>query len=162
MVFLESIFKKLVSVAAAIGVGSLVALMILTVVTVTFRAIGIAFPGTYVLAELLLIPTVTFALAYTAWENAHTRVEILTKIFTTRIEGWSNGLTLLGGTVFWGFVAYAAIEEAIRRGRQGEITPLLDIPVAPFRWLMVVAVCLMIAVCILRAIQFIAGLEARK
>lgn len=162
MIFIESIFKKLVSLAAAIGVASLVALMILTVVTVTFRAIGIAFPGTYVLAELLLIPTVTFALAYAAWENAHTRVEILTKIFPNRIEGLSNGLMLLSGTVFWGFVAYAAIEEALRRGRQGEVTPLLDIPVAPFRWLMVVAICLMICICILRAIQFIAGVEARK
>jgi hypothetical protein len=61
--------------------------------------------------------------------------------------------------VFWGVVAYAAVEEALRRGRQGETTPLLDIPVAPFRWLMVSALCLMIGVCLLRAVQTMTGRE---
>lgn len=159
MGIIEAVLKRLVGLAAALGVASLVALMALTVVTVTFRAIGIAFPGTYVLAELLLIPTVCFALAYAAWDNAHTRVELLTNTFRKRASGWSQGLMLMAGTVFWGFVAYAAIEEALRRGRQGEVTPLLDIPVAPFRWLMVAALLLMIAVCLLRAVQSMAGRE---
>ena len=158
----ETLLGALVRLAAALGVLSLVALMGLTVVTVTFRAIGIAFPGTYVLAELLLIPTVSFALAYAAWDRAHTRVELLTQSFGPRLAGLSQGATLLLGTVFWGFVAWAGIEEALRRGRQGEATPLLDIPVAPFRWLMVSALCLLIAVCILRAIQAMTGRETRQ
>lgn len=162
MTRLETLLGALVRVAAGIGVASLLALMALTVVTVAFRAIGIAFPGTYVLAELLLIPAVSFALAYAAWDRAHTRVEILTQVFPWRLAGVFHGLMLLLGTVFWGFVAWAAIREAIRRGRQGEMTPLLDIPVAPFRWLMVAALCLMIAVCVLRAAQSIAGREPRE
>lgn len=152
----------LVRVAALIGVATLGALMVLTVVTVVFRAVGIAFPGTYVLAELLLIPTVTFAVAFAAWEGTHTRVELLTGRLRARQARWSNGLMLLAGTGFWGFVAYAAVEEALRRGRQGEVTPLLDIPVAPFRWLMVSAICLLIAVCLLRAAQLLTGREPRK
>lgn len=162
MTALENILRMIVRVAAVIGVVSLLALMVLTVVTVVFRAIGIAFPGTYVLSELLLIPTVTFALAYAAWEGAHTKVEILTQLFKKRTASISNGLMLLAGTGFWGFVAFAAIEEAIRRGRQGEITPLLDIPVAPFRWIMVCAICLMIAICVLRALQLLLNKEVRK
>lgn len=162
MTAIETILRILVRISAAIGVASLLALMALTVVTVTFRAIGIAFPGTYVLAELLLIPTVTFALAYAAWEGAHTKVELLIQTFTKCLSDGSNGLMLLTGTVFWVFVAMAAIEEAIRRGRQGEMTPLLDIPVAPFRWIMVSAICLMIAICLLRALQFLTGREASK
>ena len=46
----ERILGRIVSVAALFGVAALVALMALTVVTVTFRAMSIAFPGTYVLA----------------------------------------------------------------------------------------------------------------
>ena len=63
----ETLLRWMVRLAAALGVLSLVALMGLTVVTVVFRAVGIAFPGTYVLAELLLIPTVSCALAFAAW-----------------------------------------------------------------------------------------------
>lgn len=155
----ETGLRFLVRLAAGIGVASLVALMALTVVTVTFRAIGIAFPGTYVLAELLLIPAVSFALAYAAWDDAHTRVDLLLNQLGKTVRSRATGATLLLGTVFWGFVAWAAIEEALRRGRQGETTPLLDIPVAPFRWLMVAALCLMIAVCVLRGAQALFGRE---
>jgi len=158
----EKLLGVIVRGAAVLGVLSLMALMALTVVTVTFRALGIAFPGTYVLAELLLIPTVSCALVFAAWQDAHTRVELLVQRFSRRLSGISQGLTLLAGTVFWCFVLYAGIEEALRRGRQGEVTPLLEIPVAPFRWLMVTAIAVLIAVCVLAATRLIAGWEARK
>ncbi|SMH39030.1 TRAP transporter small permease [Maritimibacter sp. HL-12] len=158
----ERFLGVIVQGAAVLGIVSLLALMALTVVTVTFRAIGIAFPGTYVLAELLLIPTVSCALVFAAREDAHTRVDLLVQSFNRRLSGLSKGLTLLAGTVFWGFVLYAGIEEALRRGKQGEVTPLLDIPVAPFRWLMVTAIAVLIAVCVLGATRLIAGWEARK
>ena len=67
-----------------------------------------------------------------------------------------------GGTVFWGIVAFAGIEEALRRGRQGETSPILDVPVAPFRWLMVAAIVLMIMVLLLRAAQEVSGTEAKE
>lgn len=147
----------LTGAAALLGILALISLMVLTVVTVTFRAIGIAFPGTYVLAEILLIPAVSFALAYAGWEQAHTRVELLTQTFPTRIAQISTGAMLLVGTAFWGFVAWAGIREALRHGAQGEVTPLLDIPVAPFRWTMVAAIVLLIAVCLYRAWQYLTG-----
>lgn len=159
---LETFLSWIVRGAAALGVLSLLALMALTVVTVTFRAIGIAFPGTYVLAELLLIPTVSLALAFAAWDGAHTKVELLVQSLRPRVADVSQGLMLLTGTGFWIFVAYAGVEEALRRGRQGEITPLLDIPVAPFRWVMISAICLLIAVCVLRGVQLLARREPRS
>lgn len=159
---IERILGYAVRGAAGFGVLSLLALMALTVVTVTFRALGIAFPGTYVLAELLLIPTVCCALAFAAWENAHTKVELLVQTFRPRMAGVSDGLMLLAGTAFWGFVLYAGVTEALKRGRQGETTPLLDIPVAPFRWLMVAAFALLIAVCLLRGWQLLTQREMRK
>ncbi|MCO6381575.1 MAG: TRAP transporter small permease [Vannielia sp.] len=155
----ERILGRIVAVAALIGVASLVALMALTVVTVTFRAISVAFPGTYVLAELLLIPAVAFSLTYAAWCGAHTRVELLTDRLPRRISGPLNGLMLAAGCGFWGFVAFSAYEDALKHGAQGEVTPLLDIPVAPFRWLMVVALGLLIVVLLFRALQAALGQE---
>jgi TRAP-type C4-dicarboxylate transport system permease small subunit len=128
---------------------------------VTFRFVGIAFPGTYVLAELLIIPAVTLSLAYAAWEGAHTRVELLTQTLPRRAAGWLKGAMLTLGSLFWGFVAWAGYEEALRHGAQGERTPLLDIPVAPFRWLMVAAIVLMIAAVLFRAAQAASGEDDR-
>lgn len=155
----ERILGRIVSVAPLFGVAALVALMALTVVTVTFRAMSIAFPGTYVLAELLLIPAVAFSLTYAAWRGAHTRVELLTDRLPRRVSGPLTGLMMALGCGFWGFVLFAAYEEAVKRGAQGERTPLLDIPVAPFRWLMVAALGLLIVVILFRALQAALGEE---
>ncbi len=152
----------LVRVAAFIGVLSLVALMALTVVTVGFRAVRIAFPGTYVLAELLLIPAVCCALAYAAWTGAHTRVELLTQTFPKRVAQIVHGIVLLLSLGFWGIVAYAALEEVLRRSAQGETSPILDIPVAPFRWIMFAGIVLVIAVILLRAVQSLLGKDVTE
>lgn len=151
------ILGAVVGAAATLGVLSIVALVCLTVTTVTFRFLGIAFPGTYVLAELLIIPAVTLSLAYAGWEGAHTRVEILTKLLPRRIARPLDAAMLALGSAFWGMVAYAGVEEALRRGPQGERTALLDIPVAPFRWLMVGAIVLLIVVLLYRAAGTLRG-----
>ncbi len=151
----------LVRLAAIIGTLSVAALMCLTVVTVTFRFLGIAFPGTYVLAELLIMPAVTFALAYTAWAGAHTKVDLLTNTLPRRIADPLVGVMLAIGAGFWGMVATAGVEEVLRRQAQGETTPFLDIPVAPFRWMMVGAVSLLVAVLLYRAVETALGRESR-
>ncbi|MBF9030943.1 TRAP transporter small permease subunit [Rhodobacterales bacterium HKCCE3408] len=155
----ERLLGWLVGLAAILGTLAIAALVGLTVVTVTFRFVGIAFPGTYVLAELLIIPAVTFSLAYAAWANAHTRVDLLTDRLAPRIRGPLMGAMLAIGAAFWGMVALAAIDEAIRRASQNETTAILDIPVAPFRWLMIAAIALLILVLLFRAVQAAIGQE---
>lgn len=158
----ENILGMIVRVSAFAGVLSLFTMMAITVVTVIFRATGIAFPGTYVLSELLLIPTVSFALVFAGWMGAHTRVELLTSKMPKQLATIAKGTTLLLGVVFWGFVAFATFEEVIRRSAQGEVSPILNIPVAPFRWIMFSAILLLIAVIVLRSVQEFTGNEKSK
>lgn len=162
MDIIERVLGHLVGLAALVGALAIAALVALTVVTVTFRSVGIAFPGTYVLAELLIIPAVVFSLAYAAWSGVHTRVDILTGRFPPRIRGPVTGAMLAVGAAFWGMVALSAIEEAIRRAAQNEATEILDIPVAPFRWMMISALILLIAVLLLRAVQDALGREGEQ
>ena len=159
MKLVEQFLGRLAGLAAFIGAAAIAALVCLTVVTVTFRFLGIAFPGTYVLAELLIIPAVVFSLAYAGWSGVHTRVDILTGAMPKRVRGPLMGVMLAIGAGFWGMVALSAIEEAQRRGPQNEMTELLDIPVAPFRWLMIAAIVLLIAILLLRAVQTALGRE---
>ena len=156
---IERWLGRIVALAAVLGVAAISALVALTVVTVTFRFLGVAFPGTYVLAELLIIPAVTLSLVYAAWSGAHTRVELLTQRLPPRVAGPLGGAMLAVGSAFWGLVAFAGVEEALRRGAQGERTPFLDIPVAPFRWLMVAALALLVVVLLFRAVQAARGAD---
>lgn len=153
MRILDLIISRLVGLSVLLGTLAIAGLVTLTVVTVTFRFLGIAFPGTYVLAELLIIPAVTLSLPYAAWCGAHTRVEILTDRFGERANRFVLSLTLAVGAAFWCMVAWAGIEEALRRATQNERTELLDIPVAPFRWLMIGALVLLVIVLLYRSVH---------
>ena len=152
----EHLLRMVNSIGALIGILSIASLMLLTVVTVVFRAVDIAFPGTYVLAELLLIPAIAFSLVYAAWEKGHTRVELLISRFPERLQSLMEALTTALGTVFWVFISWSAIREALIRQAQNERAPLLDFPVAPFRWILAVALvllCIVLVFQVLRALQ---------
>lgn len=162
MKYVETALRAVTQTGAMIGVLSIVALMLLTVFTVIFRAIGIAFPGTYALAELLLIPSISFSLAYAAYEGAHTRVELITNALPERLRGLVDAAMLALGTVFWMVIGYAGALEAIRRGAQNERAPIIGTPVAPFRWLMVAAIALFCLVLVHQVVRLLRGETAHR
>lgn len=149
----EQALRLMTGIGALIGITSIASLMMLTVVTVVFRAIGIAFPGTYVLAELLLIPAISFSLVYAAWKRGHTRVELLVSRFSLRVQSLLEALLTALGTIFWAFISWSVIREALIRQAQNERAPLLDFPVAPFRWLLATALVLLCVVLVYQALH---------
>ena len=158
MSWFESMLRRACALSAFIGVAAILALMALTVVTVSFRAIGIAFPGTYSIGALLLIPAVSFSLAYAAMENEHTRVTLFVDLIrNARLRHGLHGLMILLGSVFWIAIAWATIREAIKRGAQNELSPIINVPVAPFRWAMAVAITLLCTVLLFQAQKLLRG-----
>lgn len=155
---LETILRRACDVAAFLGVLAVIALMLITVITVIFRAIGIAFPGTYALSELLLIPAVAFALAYAAMQGEHTRVNLFVgRIKSMRLQHAIHGAMTLLGSVFWIAIAWAIIREAIRRAAQHELSPIINVPVSPFRWAMAAGIILFVIVLLFQAIKLFRG-----
>ena len=157
MRLIETVLRSVTLFGGLIGVLAILALMLLTVVTVVFRAVGIAFPGTYVIAELLLIPAVSFSLAYAGYAGAHTRVELLINRFSPRARSLVEALTGALGNVFWVLVAWAGIREAMRRTIQNETTPIINFPVPPLRWLFVAALCLFCAILVVQVVRALRG-----
>ncbi|MDD7972713.1 TRAP transporter small permease subunit [Roseinatronobacter alkalisoli] len=145
-------------VSGLIAVSGILALMALTVVTVAFRAVGIAFPGTYAIAELLLIPAISFALVYATMQNEHTGVTLFVDgLHHRRFRLTLKGIMLALGSLFWMAVALATIREAIRRAAQGEMSPIINIPVAPFRWMMAIAMILICVTLLFKVLQLFLG-----
>ncbi len=141
-----------------IAVSGVLALMMLTVVTVVFRGIGIAFPGTYAIAELLLIPAISFALLYATLQNEHTRVTLIVgRIINLRVRHVLKGLMFALGSIFWMAVALATIRQAIARAAQGEVSSIINVPVPPFRWMMAAAMVLIVVTLLFKALQLLTG-----
>lgn len=158
MQFIDTLLRRICAGAGIIGVAAILCLMALTVITVIFRALHIAFPGTYSLSELLLIPAVSLSLAYAAMQNEHTRaVLFVDRISNPRLRHAVHGVMLILGSIFWVAVAWATIREAIRRGAQNELSPIINVPVAPFRWTMAAAIVLMVIVLIWQGFKLLRG-----
>lgn len=153
---IEMALRAVTMTGGVIGAASILFLMLLTVITVVFRFIGIAFPGTYQIAELLLIPAVSFSLLYAGYASAHTRVELIIHWFPPRLRSIVDALVEALGVVFWGLVTYAVSREAWRHFMENEVSPIIGVPVTPFRLLMVTALalfCIMLAFQVVRAAQ---------
>ena len=154
----ERILRAVSGIAGIAGVAAILALMLLTVTTVIFRAAHIAFPGTYVLAELLLIPAVSISIAYAAMANEHTRVELFVDtIKNLRLRRALHGVMLALGSIFWMAITWATIREAIRRGAQGETSPIINVPVSPFRWTMAGALILLCIILLWQSVKLLRG-----
>src|SRR5690554_1515969 len=152
------LLRAVTRIAGFAGVAAILALMMLTVATVIFRAMHIAFPGTYVLAELLLIPAVTISIAYATLSNEHTRAELFVDtIKNVRVRHAIHGAMLALGSIFWIAITWATIREAIRRGSQGEMSPIIHVPVSPFRWAMAGALTLLCIILIWQSVQLLRG-----
>ena len=158
MQFFDTLLRRVCAAAGIIGVAAILGLMALTVVTVVFRALNIAFPGTYSLSELLLIPAVSLSLAYAAMQSEHTRaVLFVDRISNQRLRLAIHGVMLILGSLFWVGVAWATIREAIRRGAQNELSPIINVPVAPFRWTMGGAMVLLVIVLLWQGFKLLRG-----
>ena len=159
MHFIDTTLRRICATAGVIGIAAILGLMGLTVITVVLRALHIAFPGTYSLSELLLIPAVSISIAYAAMHNDHTRAVIfVNRISNARLRHFIHGLMLILGSLFWAVVAWATMREAIRRMAQNDLSPIIDVPVAPFRWAMALAILLCVIVLLWQGFKLLKGI----
>ena len=156
---IDNILRRVSDAVGIVGVLAIFSLMMLTVVTVVFRAMHIAFPGTYSIAELLLIPAVSISVAYAALHNEHTRATLFVdNIKHARLRRAIHGMMLILGSLFWVVVVWATIREAIRRGAQNELSPIINVPIAPFRWSMAAALALLCVLLVWQGYKLLRGI----
>ena len=156
---IDKFLRRICDVVGVLGVLAIFSLMMLTVVTVIFRAMHIAFPGTYSIAELLLIPAVSISVAYAALHNEHTRATLFVeRIKNTRLRLGIHGAMLLLGSLFWVAVVWATAREAIKRAAQNELSPIINGPVSPLRWSMAAALTLFCIVLVWQGFKLLRGI----
>jgi len=105
-------------------------------------------------AELLLIPAVFFAMAYTHKLDGHIRVEILYTRMSTRVKGIVDSITLFIATGVYGVMIWSMANRVWRivtSPDPGPITIGLAIPIYP---LLIVVVVGFILLCLELLVNF--------
>jgi TRAP-type C4-dicarboxylate transport system permease small subunit len=102
--------------------------------------------GTVELVEITMIIVAFFAIPYTARERGHVRVTLVVTRFSKRVQDIVRSIGYFLSAVIIGIITYQAIVETIYYMRHlKETTPILFIPLAPFRLIMALG-CFMLCI----------------
>uniref|UniRef100_A0A7C2K3Z6 TRAP transporter small permease n=1 Tax=candidate division WOR-3 bacterium TaxID=2052148 RepID=A0A7C2K3Z6_UNCW3 len=144
----EVIISKIVQSGLIIGTCALIGVMFIIDANVIYRAFGGIIAGTYDLVEIIIVVAVAFAIPYTQFYQAHTRVDLFTSMMSPRgkfvFEFFSNFISV----IYWAIIVWATIGITIEKAKLGERTSLLKISIIPFRILWIIGLIMVILIII--------------
>ena len=131
------IVRTINRVMGYVASGFLIILMLLTVVDVFLRYFfNSPLTGTTEISQLMMIIIVFPALGWAAIDRAHIRVDLLVNQLPNRPKALFSSITLLIALGIYIIIAWRSFLESAVVNRQ---TSLINLPFAPFYWLMSVS-----------------------
>jgi TRAP-type C4-dicarboxylate transport system permease small subunit len=107
--------------------------MVIICANVAYRAIGGIIPGTFDLVELLIVPTVGFALVTVELAKRHTIVDMVTTHLPTKVRLGVEICVTVISLFYWMAICWATWKMLLKKIATGEHTQLLQVSVIPFR-----------------------------
>lgn len=147
---LDKIVNPLCKAGAAIACVMLAAMMFLTFFDVAGAQLGkLTFInsrtsffqpilGSQEITELLMVILVSFALAYTALNKGHVRVDILMQYTSKRTNYWFDIFAYGFSCIFYILIAWQSWIYAIDNIADKAVSTILFIPIYPFNFLLVI------------------------
>jgi TRAP-type C4-dicarboxylate transport system permease small subunit len=137
MAILRRIAGSIFLLTQIIGAAGLISLMLVVGGTVIYRWFGGTFQGSYEVAEICTILTITMCIFMATVKRGHVDVRILHDRLPAPAKRATNLITGLTATIFWALTTFAAYTLASLLGRHGEFTDVLQINIVPLRWVIV-------------------------
>lgn len=144
--------KMAVPLGALSSVSTILMMIAITVDVIARNFAGEPIPGLLEMSETALVATVFLGISYAGVTNAHVSVDLLTSKLSSQMSRFLAGVMwLLGaGMVVWFIIATA--ERAMQSTTMGEITQgLMEWPVWPTRWLIVLGYVAFLVVALVNA-----------
>lgn len=132
----NKLFLKARSSLNMVGLASIVVIMLVTTVDVVLRYFfNSPLRGAFEISELIMVVVVFFGLGYTQSVKAHVRVDILVSHLSIKSQLLVDLLNTALSLSFFGLVVWRSLLHAAYVWQSGEYTDLLQIPMAPFKFL---------------------------
>lgn len=144
---------KVTNWGTALGAVFLVAVALLITTMVIFRAFNIGLPGTFDLAETMVIVVISFAMLYGQLNDSHIRADIAIERLTGRLRYSIEGFNAIVSIFYWAIILIASAWLMWRKLGVGEETDILKVPYAPFRMIWVFTLILMVILLIFKFIH---------
>jgi TRAP-type C4-dicarboxylate transport system permease small subunit len=149
------IVRRTVLIGAVIGGACLVGVMLLVVANVIARGFGGGIAPTYEIIVLLMVVTVSFALAYTGMEKAHIEVDFMLSRLSQKAKNILKIFSLILSIIVLMLLTWGAIVILINRWWGFEETELIGLSYMPFRLALVIGLFLFSLVQIIHLINML-------
>lgn len=158
---MEKIIKQISSFLGVLATLATLILMVAIAADVFFRTTyGSSVPGILELSETALVAAVFLGLAYTGATNSHIGVDLLTERLPAHIARWVIFTAWALSSIFLGWLFWATLDRAIESTDRMEArTGLINWPLWPSRWMIVVGVLAMLVVALMNTIRTARGDE---
>jgi TRAP-type C4-dicarboxylate transport system permease small subunit len=128
---------RLTRVLSYVGIVFLMAMMLVSVIDVVGRTVlNSPLPGSYELVEFTLIGTVFFCLGHIQMVGGNISVEVLVDMLPKRAQNVVQLVTTVVATALFAYFSWASIQQAQDIARSGAASGVLNIPFAPFTFLL--------------------------
>jgi TRAP-type C4-dicarboxylate transport system permease small subunit len=98
--------------------------------------------GSQEITQLLMLLLVSFALGYTALKKGHIRVDIVMQYTSKKTNHWFDICANFFSFVMYVFIAWQGCVYAFDNIRTGTVSIILNIPIPPFNFLLVLGAAL--------------------
>ena len=143
MTAFEKVLRFITEKMAWVSMFAIVACMALVVTDVIrYQAVHKPLPGTHEVVELIASVILSMGIGYLTFVRGHVAVGILVDRFQPRVQAVIDLLTGLIALGFTIWLTEGVVEMAIRNLRYGWVTGVLEIPRAPFMFMIAVSLAL--------------------
>ena len=141
----NTLLESLAEWLAIIGGFVVVILMFLEVIDALGRKTFGALPGALEFSEALMIPAVFLPLMFVQMKREHVYVGVVTLGLSNRTQCFLDGVAAIIGILIFGFLTWLAVGKALDATKVMEYrVAMVDVPIWPFRWIIVLGVGLMV------------------
>jgi TRAP-type C4-dicarboxylate transport system permease small subunit len=152
----ERVIQSLSRVLNWVGAGVIVIMMALTVANILVRPIYRSILGVPELVSYSFVAVVCFGLAYTAITRSHVSVELLVSRFPQRAQAVIDIITCLLSIGVFSIIAWRSALYGWEQWLIGEYAPILEFPLMPFRFILVVGCAVLCLVLLLNLLKSLA------
>jgi TRAP-type C4-dicarboxylate transport system permease small subunit len=161
--YTERILELISPWLSRIGGLAMLAMTLVLVANIIWRNItGLAFKITYESVQLIAIPMVSFSLIVATIKGRHIIVDILISRFSAKMQLILRCITSLIGLGILATLTWANIRYAGEMMIYGETTPVIELPVAPFRIIWTISLAIICFVLIVDIFQIIEMIRTKR
>lgn len=156
--------KIILGISSLFGlIATLATLLLMVVITIDIVArtiTGASIPGVFELGETVLVAAIFLGLAYAGATNGHIAVDLVTERLPKKVSRWVVAFAWVATSAILVWMIYATMIRAIDATENNESRMgLINWPIYPTRWIIVIGLVAMLLVAITNVIRLIGGKE---